>query len=443
MRSILVAFAAALAFAPPGAASHSVSVVDPTPGEIVRGVTLFNTGSQASGVTRVEYVVNGVLGGYDDTCCTWGEDLDTTWSSLGFREGENTVVARSITSSHTATSAPVSFVVDNVPGTTPPPPPPPSSPSPPPPPPPPPPSTEACTKVLAAAGDLSSFLGTLRNGDVGCLRGGEYVDGCSVSWSTDASTRIRLRSYPGEKAIVHTSIGLAGDNLTAGPGLRITGIPFVCGSDMSGFTVRGANDVIEYNEVHDVTRHGILTHTSSSNTTVHGNYISTVGSECNLDHGVYFQRSGRITRNVFADTRCGYGIHLYSSPSNVVVAENTSVGSRVRAGILVNCSMNCWVVNNVLARNATHGITYRACSSGCVVDNNITWNNRSGSVGDSLASRATNTRNVDPRFVDSRFHVATTSPAADTGRADYAYFPDLDGVRAMVGTRPDVGAYEH
>jgi hypothetical protein len=52
---------------------------------------------------------------------------------------------------------------------------------------------------------------------------------------------------------------------------------------------------------------------------------------CNLDHGVYFQTSGRIIRNVFKDVRCGYGIHLYAHPHEVIVAENTSVGSRVRA----------------------------------------------------------------------------------------------------------------
>jgi nitrous oxidase accessory protein NosD len=211
---------------------------------------------------------------------------------------------------------------------------------------------------------------------------------------------------------------------------------------MSGFTVQGANDVIEYSSVFDVTRHGILTNTSSSNTTVHGNWIESVGSECNLDHGIYFQRSGRITRNVFTDTRCGYGIHLYSSPSNVIVAENTSVGSRVRAGILVNCGSNCIVVNNVFANNKTHGITYRACSSGCVVDNNITWNNASGSVGDTLASRATNSRNVNPQFVDARFHVASTSPAVDTARADFSFTPDRDGVLGLLGLGPDLGAYE-
>jgi hypothetical protein len=126
---------------------------------------------------------------------------------------------------------------------------------------------------------------------VGCLRGGEYTDGCSVSWPLDANPRATLQSYPGEQAILHTTLGLAGDNLTASH-LRVTGAG--CAAQ-NGFTVQGANDVIEFSSVYDVSAHGVLTNTSSSNVTVHGNFIESIGSNCpNLDHGVYFQTSGRI-----------------------------------------------------------------------------------------------------------------------------------------------------
>jgi Periplasmic copper-binding protein (NosD) len=196
-----------------------------------------------------------------------------------------------------------------------------------------------------------------------------------VPWSRDASSRATLTSYPGEHAILHTSLGLAGNNLTASH-LRITGIDPACGSDMSGFTVQGANDVIEFSSVSDVPRHGILTNTSSSNVTIHGNFIESVGSECNLDHGIYFQTSGRITRNVLTDMRCGYGIHLYAHPHDVIVAENTAVGSRVRASIIIaTTGSNITVVNNIFAQNATAGITYCNCGAGCIVDANMTWAN--------------------------------------------------------------------
>jgi hypothetical protein len=318
-------------------------------------------------------------------------------------------------------------------------PPPGSRPPPPPSPQPPPPS--GCTKTLAAGGDLSTFLSTLRNGDAGCLRGGEYRDGCAVSWDSDAASGIVLRSYPGEQAILHTSLGLAGNNLTASR-LRITGINPSCGAE-SGFTVQGANDVVEYSSVYDVSRHGILQSTSATNTIIHGNFIESVGSECNLDHGIYFQKSGRITRNVFKDIRCGYAIHLYAHPSHVVVAENTSVGSRVRAGIIIRTDgSDIAVVNNIFSGNATYGIYYVACGSGCVVDRNITWGNTLGGVGGDLGGSVTGNRDVDPQFTDARYHVAGTSPAVDTGRNDYADFPDLDGVQGVAGSGPDLGAYE-
>jgi hypothetical protein len=313
--------------------------------------------------------------------------------------------------------------------------------TPPGPPPPPPPPPSGCTKTLAAGRDLSSFLSTLVNGDVGCLRAGEYRDGCAVSWATDAASRIVLKSYPGEQAILHTSLGLAGNNLTASH-LRITGIDAGCGS-RSGFNVQGANDVIEYSSVYDVPAHGIDTHTSSSNVTIHGNFIESVGSECNLDHGIYFQTSGRISRNVFKDSRCGYGIHLYAHTHDTIVAENTSVGSRVRAGIIIRTDgSNIAVVNNIFVGNATYGIYYVACGSGCVVDRNITWGNALGAVGGDLGGQVTGNRDVDPQFTDARYHVAGTSPAVDTARNDYAYFPDLDEVHGVAGSGPDSGAYE-
>jgi hypothetical protein len=250
-----------------------------------------------------------------------------------------------------------------------------------------------------------------------------------------------LRSYPGEQAILHTSLGLAGDNLTAS-GLRITGIDPACGAE-SGFSVQGANDIIEYSSVYDVSRHGILQNTSASNTIIHGNFIESVGSECNLDHGVYFQTSGRITRNVFKDARCGYGIQLYTHTHDTIVAENTSVGSRVRAGIIIRTDgSNIAVVNNIFTGNATYGIYYVACGSGCVVDQNITWGNASGAVGGDLGGQVTANRDLDPQFTDARYHLAGTSPAVDTARNDYAYFPDLDQVPGVAGSGPDLGAYE-
>lgn len=304
------------------------------------------------------------------------------------------------------------------------------------PPAPPPPPPNLCTKTLAAGGDLSTFLGTLVAGDTGCLHGGDYTDGCSISWAGTAAT---LQSYPGEVAVVHTMLILSGNSLTV-HGLEVT-IPTSCGTSTSGFSVQGAGDTVEFNYIHDIPRHGVLTGTASSNVTVHGNYIAHTGTTCNLDHGIYFQTSGRITRNVIVDPRCGYGIQLYASPHDVTVAENTVVGSRVRSGLVIVCQANCKVANNIFAQNATAGFTYRSCGSGCVVDNNIAWGNPVD-CEDALCSTATNTRHVDPLFADAFYHVSLGSPAVDTARQDFAFFPDRDGVSQALGAGPDLGAFE-
>jgi hypothetical protein len=325
--------------------------------------------------------------------------------------------------------------------TEPPPPPPPPAPSPPPPPPPAPPPV--CTKTAGAGADLSTFLGTLTAGDVGCLHGGNYTDGAAVSWSANgtASSRITLQSYPGESAkIVGTELDLVGNYLTA----RDLTVKDVSSGYGIGFS--GSNDRAEHNTITNVGASktagaAILLHTGTNNDTVTRNYVDGAGPfGGTLYHGVYIQGNGHtITRNVFSNIRGGYGIQLYPSSSNTVVAENTAVGSATRSGIVIQTSgSNNAVVNNIFANNAGYGMANRSCT-GCTISNNIVWNNGSGDCENACP---TNTRHVDPLFSDAVFHVGAGSPAVDTATATYAFFPDLDGVPGVVGAGPDLGAYE-
>ena len=284
-------------------------------------------------------------------------------------------------------------------------------------------------------------------GDVACLHGGTYTDGTQINWSTDgtATNRIVLTSYPGERAeIVGTDIEVVGDYLTV-KDLTVRDIP----SD-DGLAVQGNGDRIEHNEIYHTGYNGsagagILLHTNALNTTVTRNYVHDVGpSGGTLYHGVYIAGNGAVvTHNVFANIIGGYGIQAYSSPSNIVIAENTAVGSLTRAGIVVQSSGgNITVANNILANNATYGISFQACGSGCTVDNNITWGNALGGVGGSLGGQVTHNRNTDPRFGDAQYHVSSTSPAVDTARPDFVSFPDRDGVMGVRGAGGDLGAYE-
>ena len=68
--------------------------------------------------------------------------------------------------------------------------------------------------------------------------------------------------------------------------------------------------------------------------------------------------------------------------------------------------------------------------------------NALGGVGGSLGGQVTHNRNTDPQFADAQYHVASTSPAVDTARPDFASFPDRDGVMGVRGAGADLGAYE-
>jgi hypothetical protein len=185
-----------------------------------------------------------------------------------------------------------------------------------------------------------------------------------------------------------------------------------------------------------------LLHTDASNAVITRNDVRDVGQAgSNQDHGIYVQGNGHvITDNVFANMRGGYGIHVYPSSSNVIVAENTVVNSETRSGIIVDTTGgNIIVVNNILVGNTDYGVLNRQCAlGGCVVDHNLAWNNGLGAV----SGAATNTRQADPQFVDTGYHVASGSPAVDAGRTDYSYGPDRDGAARPQGNGPDLGAYE-
>jgi Right handed beta helix region len=191
---------------------------------------------------------------------------------------------------------------------------------------------------------------------------------------------------------------------------------------------------------------GIVLHTASSNAVVTRNWVSDVGaagcgSNC-LKHGIYIQGNGHtITNNLFSNILGGYGIHLYPSSSNVVVAQNTAVTSQSRSGIVINTTGgNNKVVNNVFALNATYGMSDLACGSGCLVDHNLTWGNTSG---DYEGFAPTNPILGNPLFADSEYRVGVGSAAINSARPDYSYSPDRDGhSRPLLLTSVDVGAYE-
>lgn len=302
--------------------------------------------------------------------------------------------------------------------------------------PPPPPAAPICTKTLAPGGSLGTFLNGLRAGEVGCLRGGTYSAGDSVVWSASGGT---VQAYPGESpVVVGTRIWMSGTDQTI-RGFTIRDVLF---SDGEPLQISGTRARVEEMELANANEHGILLNSSARDATIARNYIHDVGHDT-LDHGIYVQGSGhRIVNNLIARPS-GYGVHLYSSPSNVVVAQNTLVASRLRAGVLVRTSgTGVRIVNNIVAENATHGINYHSCGGGCLVDANLAWSNPSGAISSAGLAIVTNLITADPLFVDELYRVAALSPAVDSARPDYSFSPARDGVARPQGGAPDKGVYE-
>jgi hypothetical protein len=101
-------------------APPSVRLVDPEPGLVsVSGtIDLDARASDDVRVVRVDYFVDGALVAFDDSCCDWEEQWDTT----SVADGAHVVVATARDSDgNVATSTPVSVSVNNAPDTSPPP----------------------------------------------------------------------------------------------------------------------------------------------------------------------------------------------------------------------------------------------------------------------------------------------------------------------------------
>ncbi len=91
------------------AAEPSVEIKSPSAGRISGTVTL--DVSAPIGTVRVDYYLDGAQIGYDATCCSWDELLDTTKVA----EGDHALTARALTASgETGTSGPVKVTIDNV-----------------------------------------------------------------------------------------------------------------------------------------------------------------------------------------------------------------------------------------------------------------------------------------------------------------------------------------
>lgn len=243
---------------------------------------------------------------------------------------------------------------------------------------------------------------------------------------------------------------------------------------------------------------------------IEGNIIEITGGGDTQDHGIYLHAGhNNIIRNNTITGPSGYGIHVYDAVSSggghasigydsILIENNVILNSRERAGIIVAHSneleaKNFQIQKNIIAINATNGITLRSFSHNILIFNNTIYGNgwsasspdgssaisiqdvevhditiknniieMSNSAGYHIQNREGSSgliveRNLywgtgspklfdvidpsplygNPLFVDpsnNNFHLQANSPAIDAGI--YVGLP-------YCGSAPDLGAYEN
>jgi hypothetical protein len=241
--------------------------------------------------------------------------------------------------------------------------------------------------------------------------------------------------------------------------------------DIQGDAVRvnGGQVVIQGNHVYNA-RYGIYSHEGiavlnmppDSPALVADNHIHDVSDDCLdvNDSWVVIERN-RIYNCPDKGISIGtaHQVPPGTKATSATVVNNLVYSSAI--GIAVKDSAVARLVHNTIADNETEGLALYEVDSGyggghATVVNTILWDNGQ-SIGLDALSTVTVTHsdvegkvpwsgernlNADPSFgAPGDYHLGAGSPAVDAGREEGVII-DLDGHSRLVGTAPDMGAYE-
>jgi len=232
----------------------------------------------------------------------------------------------------------------------------------------------------------------------------------------------------------------------------------VMGGRYDGVKMNGDHNTVRNCWVHNNKAMGIAMHNQKGGV-IENNLIEFNGNHVQFDHGVYASGDGHVFRNNIVRHNAGYGLHLYSSIKNSVVANNLVYGQMRGRGIIVSCpaggGKNTIINNTVVDKQA---LTIWN-GDGEVVANNIFVG------GEEVFSFNSKTQNVlvdynlcqprserqgqhgiagDPGFVDAGkgvFWLREDSPAIGKGALQYAPAIDFWGRLRSKDLPPDVGAF--
>ena len=294
---------------------------------------------------------------------------------------------------------------------------------------------------------LARLDAALRPGEVGCLRGGTY-GGLDFSHYLKTpgtpSTRITIRSYPGETARVVGWIALNGAYTTLSH-LVIDGSNTFYRSHQSesancrapvsqALQLNGAGDVFEHNDYFQSVRRlrsvgiGIGFGWSTNNVVVRFNRIHDTGQCNNHDHAIYLAHGDRdlIYDNWIWNNRGGQALILYPGATNAQVFNNVidssdsgfGLGDDGGAGVAGNHVYHDIVSNSGRVVNKLAGFAFEgpfincsfgsdSASSGNAIHDDDSFNNPGGGqqycTGTARAS-VWGIYRVNPRYVDRAHH---------------------------------------
>ncbi len=148
----------------------------------------------------------------------------------------------------------------------------------------------------------------------------------------------------------------------------------------------------------------------------------------------------------------GYGIIVSSGSNNQVysnlIYSNGSAG--FGGGIQVNYRcLNCKIYSNTLYNNYGYGIDIDQSSTGVIVRNNISTNNRATDINNQASGTIiSNNMTTDPLFLNpsgNDFRLKSGSGAIDRGidLSSIGITTDVSGVNRPQGSAFDIGAYEY
>ena len=231
------------------------------------------------------------------------------------------------------------------------------------------------------------------------------------------------------------------------------------GARYDGIKMNGDHNVVRNCWVHNNGHMGIAMHRKRHGIIEH-NLVEFNGSHVQFHHGVYADGDSLTVRGNIVRHNAGFGLHLYPSIQNSIVANNLVYGHPRKPGVIIACPEDGGgnrFVNNTVVENRTAVSIWNG--RGEVVANNILGAmDRVISVRDEEAEvlvdfnlfvspterRGEHCRDGDPMLVEPGrgvFWLRPGSPAIGMGSGDLAPEDDFWGRPRSREAGVDVGAF--